>query len=319
MTPNPEPRIPNPVLKPSPVRPGSRVAVVSPTSPFSSEAFHQGVAELRRLGLDPVYDEDVFARAGAYLSGSAELRAAAFSRAWADPSVSAVIAVRGGYGSVQLLPLLDREALRRTPKVFVAYSDNTSLLSWLTCQCGITALHGPMLEGRLAMGAAGYDEASLAAFLHGGAGLSLEPAGLTVVQGGQAEGRLFGGTIALLVASLGTPYAFDPPDGCVLFLEDVNERPYQLDRMLTQLRLSGILGRARALVFGEMRGCDEPGGEATALDVIRGVAAAYPVPVLAGFPSGHSEGPMWTLPLGVRVRVIGASGARLIVEESPVE
>ena len=181
--------------------------------------------------------------------------------------MAALLAVRGGYGSVHLLPLLDRARIVERPKLFIGYSDNTSLLSWLTCQCGITALHGPMIEGRLA-GGAGYDERSFLELLSGGRGLELAPEGLTVLRDGEARGPLFGGTITQLVASLGTPFAFDPPEGCVLFLEEVNERPYRIDRMLTQLALSGVLAQARAIVFGEMRGCDEPGGAVTALDAI---------------------------------------------------
>jgi muramoyltetrapeptide carboxypeptidase len=122
----------------------------------------------------------------------------------------------------------------------------------------------------------------------------------------------------MLVGSLGTPFAFAPPEGSVLFIEDVNERPYRLDRMLTQLRLSGILGRARALVFGEMRGCDEPAGGPTARDGIESAAADFPGPVLVGFPSGHTTGPCWTLPLGVRVRVEAGARPCVVVEESPV-
>ena len=307
------------VIKPPAIRPGARVAVVSPASPFSTEEFDRGIAELRRLGYEPTYDDDVFARAGTYVSGTPELRAAAFSRAWSDPSIAALIAVRGGYGSVQLLPLLDRALIRRTPKLFIGYSDNTSLLSWLTCQCGLTALHGPMIEGRLAKGRDGFDADSMLAFMQDGEGRTLSPDGLAVVRGGEAVGPLFGGTITQLAASLGTPYAFDPPAGCVLFLEDVNERPYRLDRLLTQLRLAGILGRARALVFGEMRGCDEANGQPCALDVIRGLAGDCEGPIVAGFPSGHTAGPSWTLPLGVRVRIVTAPHAAVVVEESPVE
>jgi muramoyltetrapeptide carboxypeptidase len=306
------------LLKPAAVQPGARIAVVSPASPFSREEFDRGVQELRRLGYEPTYDEDVFARSGTYLSGAADTRAAAFSRAWSDPSIAAVIAVRGGYGSVQMLPLLDPEVIRRTPKLFIGYSDNTSILSWLTCHCGITALHGPMIEGRLAKGAEGFDAASLLAFMQNGAGRTLSPEGLAVIRGGEAAGPLFGGTLTQLTASLGTPYAFDPPAGCVLFLEDVNERPYRLDRMLTQLRLAGILSRARALVFGEMRGCDEASGEPCSLDVIRAFANDCEGPVMTGFPSGHTTGPCWTLPLGVRVRVVTAPRPAVVVEESPV-
>jgi muramoyltetrapeptide carboxypeptidase len=291
---------------------------VSPASPFSREEFDRGIEQLRRLGYEPVYDDDVFARSGPYLSGSAELRAAAFARAWTDPSVAALIAVRGGFGSVHMLPLLDPLVIRKQPKIFIGYSDNTSVLTWLTCGCGITALHGPMLEGRLAKGAEGADLDSLLAFMQNGAGRTLAPDGLAVVRSGEAAGPLYGGTLTQLAASLGTPYAFDPPPGCVLFVEDVNERPYKLDRLLTQLRLAGILSRARALVFGEMRGCDESGGEATALDVIRTFSREFPGPVITGFPSGHTTRPCWTLPLGVCVRVVTAPRPGIVVEESPV-
>src|SRR6266850_8228856 len=306
------------MLKPLAVRPGARIAIVSPASPFSREEFDRGVEELRRLGYEPTHDEDVFAREGTYLSGPADVRAAAFSRAWSDPSVAALIAVRGGYGSVQMLPLLDADMIRRTPKLFIGYSDTTSILSWLTCHCGITALHGPMIEGRLAKGSAGFDAESLLGFMQNGAGRTLSPEGLSVVRGGEAVGPLYGGTITQLSASLGTPYAFDPPAGCILFLEDVNERPYRLDRMLTQLRLSGVLSRARGIVFGEMPGCDEPAGCPTARDAICGALDGFPGPVLFGFPSGHTTGPCWTLPLGVTTRVIANQRPRLVIEEAAV-
>jgi muramoyltetrapeptide carboxypeptidase len=216
------------------------------------------------------------------------------------------------------LPLLDRARIIERPKLFIGYSDNTSLLSWLTCQCGITALHGPMIEGRLA-GGAGYDERSFLGLVAGGQRLELAPGGLTVLREGQASGPLFGGTITQLVASLGTPFAFDPPDGCVLFLEEVNERPYRIDRMLTQLALSGLLARARAIVFGEMRGCDEPGGAVTALDAIARTTRECAGPIVVGFPSGHTTGPTWTLPLGVSVCVSTQPRPALLIEDAPVE
>jgi muramoyltetrapeptide carboxypeptidase len=175
-----------------------------------------------------------------------------------------------------------------------------------------------MIEGRLA-GGAGYDERSFLELLAGGESLEMAPGCLTVLRDGEAGGPLFGGTLTQLVASLGTPYAFDPPDGCVLFLEDVNERPYRIDRMLTQLQLSGVLARARAIVFGEMRGCDEAGGAVTAVDAIGRATRGFTGPIIAGFPSGHTTGPTWTLPLGVRVSVATRPKPVLLVEEAPVE
>jgi muramoyltetrapeptide carboxypeptidase len=306
------------VIRPRAVRPGDRVAIVSPASPFSREEFDRGVAEVRALGFEPVYEESVF-ETDLFTSGSADTRAAAFRRAWTDPGVAALIAVRGGYGSVQLLPLFETFRPQETPKLFIGYSDNTSLLSWLTCQCGIAALHGPMLERRLAHGETGYDRLSLLTLMQGeGEGLELEPAALAVVRTGDASGPLFGGTITQLVGSLGTPYAFDPPARSVLFLEDVNERPYRIHRMLTQLRQGGILSRAAALVFGEMRGCEDQREAPSVHDVIEAIAADFDGPVLFGFPSGHTGGPCWTLPLGVRVRVRAVPRPAVVVEESPV-
>jgi muramoyltetrapeptide carboxypeptidase len=309
--------------KPRPVRAGDRIAIVAPASNCAREEFDRGVAELRRLGFAPTWDDSVFARA-VMTAGSPELRAEAFLTAWADPGVPALIAVRGGYGSVELLPLLAGR-LAGPPKLFIGYSDNTSVITWLTTHLGIPALHGPMLDGRLARGAAGYDERSFVALLQGGAGMRLDPAGVDVLQPGEATGVLVGGTLTQLAASLGTPYAFQPPPHALLFLEDVNERPYRLHRLLTQLRLAGVFDRAAAVIFGEMRGCDEAeastslGAPATARMVIGEFAGTITGPVVIGFPSGHTTGPCWTLPFGVRCRLSTAPHPHLVVEDAPVE
>lgn len=305
---------------PRALKPGDRIAVVAPASGFARDQFEAGLDELRGLGFEPVYEPSVFDRKGGYLAGAAETRAAAFQDAWADPSIAAIVAVRGGYGSVHLLPLLDPAVFAGPPKAFIAYSDNTSLLAWLTLRCGVVSFHGPMIEGRLARGEDGYDRDTFRRCL-----CRPVPAGAIVhpqiesLQAGEAAGMLIGGTVTQLTASLGTPYAFDPPRGCVLFLEDIAERPYRLDRLLTQLRLSGILARASALVFGEMAGCDEPGGNPVARDVIREMTAMFPGPVLFGVPSGHTAGAMLTLPFGVRARVIAGSHPALVIEDAAVE
>ena len=306
------------MIRPRALHPGSRIALVSPASPFSREEFHKGAAELERLGFEVVYQDTVF-DTGPFSSGPPELRAASFVRAWSDPSVDAVMAVRGGWGSMQLLPELVGWEPQQHPKVFIGYSDNTSLLSWLTCQCGVTAIHGPMIDGRLSRGAEGYDEASFLALVTGRAdGMRMAPAGLETVQRGEASGPLFGGTLTMLCASLGTPFAFNPPEGCVLFLEDINERPYRIERLLTQLSQAGVLARASALVFGEMRGCDEPDGGVKARFVAEQLAESFSGPILYGFPSGHTTGPSWSLPLGVQVSVVATDAPMLHIEESPV-
>ena len=307
------------MLKPRPLQPGDRVAIVAPASPFKRDEFDRGVQEVRRLGFEPVYDESVFARRR-YVAGPPELRAQAILRAWQDRSIGGIIGARGGFGSAQLLPLLDPAEARRARKPFIGYSDLTSVLTFLTVGCEMVAFHGPMLAGRLGGGPARYDVDSLLKALGRREALGeLRGPALETLRHGDASGPLFGGTLTQLVASLGTPFAFAPPPGHVLFLEEVSERPYRLDRMITQLVQSGLLGRAAGVVIGELTGCDEPSGETTGRAVVADLFADFPGPVLVGFPSGHTAGPALTLPLGVTCRVVTSPTPALIVEESAVQ
>ncbi len=307
------------MLKPRALAPGDRLAVVAPASPFAREEFDRGLEELRRLGFEPVYDESVFARRD-YVAGEPAVRAAAIHAAWNDASIAGLIGVRGGYGSVQLLPLLDEELARRARKPFIGYSDLTSLLAFLTLGCGLVAFHGPMLAGRLAAGESRYDRDSfLRALCRREPMGELAPPGLETIRRGEAAGMLVGGTLSQLVGSLGTRFAFAPPSGCVLFLDEVGERPYRLDRMLTQCRQSGLLARASAIVVGELPRCDEPSDEPTGRASVADVLSDFAGPVLIGFPSGHTTGPAMTLPFGVRCRVIGDARPRLVIEEAAVE
>lgn len=305
--------------KPRALTPGDRLAIVAPASPFAREEFDGGLREIQRLGLVPVYEESVFARQR-YVAGPPAVRAAAIHAAWRDPSIAGLIAVRGGYGSAQVLPLLDREEARRACKPFIGYSDLTSVLTFLTLGCGLVAFHGPTLAGRLGRGADGYDEDSFVRTLcrREPAG-ELAPPGLETIRFGEASGPLLGGTLTQLLASLGTPFAFAPPAGYVLFLDEVGERPYRLDRMVTQLTQTGLLARASAVVIGELPRCDEPSGDPSARAVMADLFADFPGPVLIGFPSGHTTGPAMTLPFGVTARVVGDPRPRLVIEESAVQ
>jgi muramoyltetrapeptide carboxypeptidase len=309
------------MLKPHALAPGDRLAVVAPASPFDRDEFAHGIDEIRRLGFEPVYDDSVFAREPhGYVAGPPALRAAAIQQAWRDPSIKGIVGVRGGYGSAQVLPLLDRDEARLARKPFIGYSDLTSVLNFLTTCCGLVAFHGPMLAGRLGRGEAGYDRASLQAAICGREPMgTLAPAGLETLRRGEAVGPLLGGTLTQLLASLGTPFAFAPPAGFVLFFEEVGERPYRLDRMVTQLHQSGILARASAVVIGELLKCDEPSGDPKARAVVSELFRDFPGPVVIGFPSGHTSGPAITLPFGVSCRVIADDRPRLVIEESAVE
>jgi muramoyltetrapeptide carboxypeptidase len=306
------------LIKPRRLQAGDRVALVAPASSFKRDDFDAGVVELARLGLQAVYDERIFDKAR-FVAGLATTRAALIEQAWRDPSISGIIAVRGGYGSAQLLPLLDSDLLKRAAKPFIGYSDVTALLC-LHLRHGVVCFHGAMIEGRLARGEAGYDQRSFRAALMEPTPLgTLTPSNLAVLRNGDATGILVGGTLTQLTSLLGTPWAYDPPDGCVLFIEDIGERPYRVDRMLTQLLQSGVVAKARAVVFGEFPSCDEPNGDVLIRHVLESFAAAFGGPVLAGFPSGHTNGPTWTIPLGVMARVVTTPRPALVIEEAAVE
>ena len=303
--------------RPRALMPGDRVAIVAPASPFDRERFDLGVAEIERFGLTPVITDGVFARRG-YVAGDARSRSAALTDAWRDPSIAALMVARGGYGSAQVLPFLDPIVVQDAAKPFIGHSDLTAILVYLTTLCGTVCFHGPMVVN-MARGEAGYDRDSFRRCLMTPAPVGeLTADGLETLRAGETSGPLLGGTLTQLVASLGTPYAFAPPSGYVLLLDEVGERPYRIDRMLTQLVASGVLARAAAVVCGELPDCDDPTGQPTARGVVAELLEAFPGPVLFGFPTGHAAGPALTVPLGVDVRVVGGRRPRLVVTESAV-
>ena len=304
--------------RPRRLQPGDRVALVAPASPVQPDDLGRGADELRALGFEPVWDDRVLARHG-YVAGTPGLRAAALQDAWRDPSIRALVAVRGGYGSQQILPAIDPRWMAADPKVFLGYSDLTALLAWHVAH-GAVAFHGPMAEGRLAKGPSAYDRASLLAAITQPVAMgTLSPAGLDVFREGDAHGVLVGGTVTQLASLVGTPYALIPHEPAILFLEDVGERPYRLDRLMTQLHQAGMFRHATGLVLGTFPRCDELGGGPTARAVLRDLFAAFPGPVVFGFPSGHVDGAAWTIPFGVAARLSASGGAAaLSIEEAAV-
>jgi len=298
-----------------PAGPGSRLRILAPASPFDRAEFDAGVRELERLGFIPVFDERVFEKQ-AYVAGSAGSRAAQLREAWLDPTIDAIIGVRGGYGSVQCLPMLHVDDLAGAPPAFIGYSDLTTIHSWLGCQVGVTSVHGPMLDRKLSAGPGAYDPQSFLRSLSSEPVGELQPEGVETLMNGEAAGPLFGGTLGQLLGSLGTPWAFDPPAGYVLFLDEVGERPYRLDRMLVQARQAGLFARASGVIVGQLPRCDETGGTITGRSVVADALADFPGPVLFGFPSGHTTTSLVTLPFGVYTRVIADSTPRIVVTES---
>ena len=305
--------------KPRALAAGDRIAVVAPASGFDRAEFDAGIEELRALGFEPEWEGSVFERA-AFTAGAPDARVGALEHAWHSSVVRGIIGARGGYGSVHLLPALEASRLEGPPKAFIGYSDLTSLLTFLTCQCGVVAFHGPTVAGRLSGGPARYDRASFLRVLTAAA-----PAGeletgvaLEALTTGEATGRLLGGTLTQLAAACGTPYALTPWDDTILLLEDVNERTYRLDRLFQQLRLSGALSRVRGVLLGTFPGFDEPDGNITARDTLATLLDGVAGPVVFGFPTGHVAGAALTVPLGVRVRLLAGPTSRLVIEEAAV-
>jgi muramoyltetrapeptide carboxypeptidase len=288
------PGLPMPVL-----RPGMRVQVVAPASPFPQEDFERGIARLRQR-YEVRHDLGITERAG-YLAGSDERRARELLAALEDDQVHAIVAARGGYGATRLLPALPVASVARQPKLLVGFSD-VSALHALWARAGLGSIHGAMAAGLGRM-----PEPQLARWFAAVEGAP-PPAlrGLTAIAEGRARGRLCGGNLAVLTALIGTPYLPDL-DGCVLFLEDVGERPYRVDRMLTTWEQAGLLALPSAIVLGAFAEA-APGSDGVRVEeVLAERLGRRGIPVLAGVPSGHVDDNL-ELPLGALADVDAAAG-----------
>lgn len=282
-----------PARLPPPVRPGARVGVAALSGPVRPERLLAGLEALAALGFEPVPADNLESREGLFAGGDDE-RLAAFHRLAADPGLEAVFFARGGYGVTRLLHRIDWDLLARHPRAYVGYSDLTPFLLAVVERLGLAAFHGPMVAADLARGLAPQEERSLLDALGGDLPVRLPVGGW--VRRGQARGVVAGGCLSLFAATLGTP-AFPDLEGCLLVLEEIAEPPYRLDRMLTQLRLSGRLAGVRGIAFGHVDPPPEiPAGEW--LTLCREALEALPGPVAFGLPSGHSA-PNLTLPLGL--------------------
>jgi muramoyltetrapeptide carboxypeptidase len=292
---------------PPPVRPGDRVGVAALSGPVDPVRLALGVEELSRLGFLPVLGRNLGLRDQLFAGADAE-RAAAFHELADDPSLSAIFFARGGHGLLRVLPLLDWERLARVPRAYVGYSDVTPLLLNVVERLGWVAFHGPMVAVEMARGLSEPESASLLSALAGEPQRELPITGMTAgVEG--PRGVLLGGCLSLLAGVAGTPFA-TPLDDAILFVEDVNEPLYRIDRMLTQLYLSGSLTSVRAMVLGASM-FSVTDQEAALL--IRERAGRSPVAF--GLSAGHSPLNL-TLPLGciARIDVLDASDARLVIE-----
>lgn len=280
-----------------------RLAVVAPASNADAEKVRRGVERLRALGHTVTLMPHALGQVWPYFAATPEQRLADLHAAFANPEIDAVICTRGGYGSNYLLEGLDLELLRRNPKPFIGYSDHTAIETWMLDRAGTPVLYGPMVAADFSRND-GVDLLSFAAALGGEAYRLGSESGLRVLQQGTARGVLYGGCLSLLAASLGTRFAAQT-EGKLLFLEDLGEKPYQIDRMLRHLRLAGKFEGVTGLVFGEMLDCVSPGAPGDLTErVILTVMEWFPGPIAYGLRSGHVSRSNVTLPFGVEAELV---------------
>jgi muramoyltetrapeptide carboxypeptidase len=242
-----------------------------------------------------------------YYAGTTEERVADLHAAFADESVDGVLCTRGGWGSAELLPLLNVDMIRANSKVFVGYSDQTSLQTWLWNECGVGSVYGPMVAADWSL-ADGVDVRTWRAAVERDGVWSVgADDGLRVLREGASQGRLLGGCLAMLEAGLGTPWAMRMAEPVILFIEDIGVKPYQWDRMLQHMHFAGVMEQVRGVVFGDMTACVEQDEmellEAACIHGLR----EFDGPVAMGLRSGHVTGGNRSLPLGAWVSMDGAT------------
>jgi muramoyltetrapeptide carboxypeptidase len=290
----------------SPVKPpallaGDTVGIVAPASNLKRTDLEAGCNALRRAGYRPFYFDSILDQ-DLYFAGSVDRRARELEAMFVREDVKAIISARGGYGANYLLEALDLKKIEAHPKIFVGYSDLTALLTYFYDALGLVTFHGPMAAKDWTHDD-GVDMPSWKAALAATAPWEADLRGGSAATGlvdGAAEGILYGGCLSLLAASLGTAYEIKTA-GSILFLEDVAAKPYQIDRMLMQLKLAGKFEGVRGIVFGEMRDCVQIANQGYSLqDVVRRTVGQFGIPVAYGVGSGHVTARNITLPIGVQ-------------------
>lgn len=290
---------------PKPLRQGDRVAVVAPAGPAPVAELEAGLATLEGWGLVP----ELFSPAGAvhprlrYLAADDATRAAQLQRAWCDPGVTGVICARGGYGALRMLDLLDWDAMAAAePKLFAGSSDITSVHAVLGPRCGVVTQFAPLLATNAFLDPVAQEHMRRALFDPPDV-LTAAP-GATALVGGTARGALVGGTLSLVVSTLGVPSVPPPPEGAIVLLEDITERPYRIDHFLTHLLQAGWFDTVGAIVLGSWLKCGEP---AEVHDVITDRLVPLGVPLVADFGFGHGPG-AHTMPLGATATLDADAG-----------
>jgi muramoyltetrapeptide carboxypeptidase len=300
------------LIKPPPLRKGEKIGVVAPSGSVQDEQLRAGVDALVRAGFSVELDKGILERNG-YLAGDKEGRAKSLQDFFDREDIKAIFCARGGFGSAQLLPLLDAKAIRRHAKIFVGYSDISILLNWFLQECGMVTFHGPMVAMDMAQGLkAGSEDFFWGTLLGTKRQWQINLA--ETVRPGVGMGEMVGGCLSIVVTTLGTPYELKT-SGKILFLEDIGERPYRIERMLTHLQMAGKLEGIAGLVFGSFTRC-EGDADRGLMEVIQDLFHDVPYPVVTGLAAGHGD-ENFILPFGVKMALDGE--ARILsLLESPV-
>jgi muramoyltetrapeptide carboxypeptidase len=305
------------VQKPKALRRGSRLAVIAPASPGKLDRVAAGQKELERLGFS-VAPQDCLEPDG-YFASSPMKRREQFLNALGNSANDALIATRGGYGSVYLIDLGLPQSLALKP--LIGFSDLTTLQIYLWQKHRWAGFYGPMLAAGLDHGPGapgGYDESSFHNALTRTSGAWTIPLNGQPLHPGLAEGTLLGGAMTLLESTIGTPWEIDT-DGAILILEDRAMRPYQVDRVLMHLKLAGKLAKVRGIALGDFPDCEAAGPDSPSVrDICGRILGPLGIPIVYGAPIGHTARPMLTLPLGVRTRLDAHAGGTLEILEPAV-
>lgn len=307
-----------PLIPLSAVAAGAGISVIAPASFALPERVEGGMDRLRQMGFSPHLETNAQKRGPLYFAGSPRDRVADLHAAFSNAETSIVAALRGGYGSNYLLGDIDLAVITRHPKPFFAYSDMTALQLRLLDQLGLPAFHGPMVAADFYL----EDGVHLESFQSAISGRPYSVGGsegLRTLRRGTASGTLYGGCLSILVALLGTPWE-PATEGKLLFIEDVGTKPYQVDRMLWQLRHAGKLEGVRGIVFGEMLDCTSPGAPADLLDnAILSALEGLEIPIAIGLRSGHVSRQNVTLIFGIGAQLEAANEARLALIQTAIK
>lgn len=306
------------LVKPPALRPGDTVGIVAPASNLKQSDLEAGCQALRRAGYNPVYVDSILDR-DLYFAGTVARRVRELEQMFEREDVRAILCARGGYGANYLLKEIDVKKVTARPKIFVGYSDISALLTYFL-DSGLVTFHGPMAAKDWSHENGVNVESWIAALTQSVAWSVPVDENVIALAEGEAEGMLYGGCLSILVASLGTPYEIQTKD-TILFIEDLAAKPYQVDRMLMQLKLAGKLASVRGLIFGEMLECvQSPNQDYTLQEVIMRVVADLRIPVAYGLNSGHVTSDNITLPFGVQAKLQVEKGkVNLQVLESAVK